>query len=405
MKKNFGIINAIPTGPKPEIKVGQIVALTGPVPAVGRDHYDAVVDFTNYQNEKGGIKGHKIRLIAVDCSYDQDKEITAYRKLMDVEKVSWIYGLNSTTQFKLRQELIDKGCMTYGSPDIKNLIPPSHTFTPYMTYSDQNLVIMNWTAKTMGTAGRPARIAYYCRKGDHSETYIRPMTESAPGLGVELVEVYIHSINDENFEAGILENIKDDIDLALIHLTETQSIAWAKDAARLGYKGKQLHRTLSTGVIPMLGTDLAQGLNVLIPIATFEETDVPGIKLAWEFQKKVHPEFLTTGRGYWYGQYAVNALLAHQVAEQVIEEKGFDNLNGNNIVEMLERGREYTAMGLVPPFHFGKEYHGAMPTYTKIGEFKDGKIVPISGWIESLPMTPERLKLDYYNLKGGRTYA
>ncbi len=53
-------------------------------------------------------------------------------------------------------------------------------------------------------------------------------------------------------------------------------------------------------------------------------------------------------------------------------------------------------MGLVPPFHFGKEYHGAMPTYIKIREVKGEKILPISGWIESLPRTPKQFTLDYY---------
>ncbi len=377
---------------KPEIKVGQIVGLTGPVPDLGSDAYDAVVDFTNYQNEKGGIKGHKIKLITLDCSYDTDKEIAGYRKLME-QKVSWFYGFHSTVQFKLRQEFMDKGFMTYGSPDIKNLIAPSHTFSPYITYFDQNLAVMNWASQTMV---KPVRIAYYCIKGHHSSTYIQPMKENAPKLGVELVKVYINDASKTNFEAEILENIKDGVNLILNHSTEALMIAMIKDAARLGYKGKQLHRTLSTNVIPKLGRELAQGLYGIFPVAPFGDVDVPGIKLAWEFQKKYHPVFGETGRGYWYGQYAANAMLAHQVAEQVIEEKGFENLNGKNIVEMLERGREYTAMGLVPNFRFSKEYHGAMPSYLKIGQVKGEDLVGVSDWIKALPRTPDQLRLEYY---------
>lgn len=385
-----------PTLPKPDIKVGHIVDLTGPTAVLGRDTRDATVDFTNYINDKGGIKGHKIRLITVDCSYDQDKEIIAYRRLMDVEKVNWFYGHHSTVQFRLRHELIDKGFMAYGSPDIKNLIPPSNTFNPDATYLDQNLAIMKWAAKTMGTPSRPARIAYYCVEGHHSQTYIRAMKDSAPEIGVELVKTYVSPGSKRDFEATILENIKDNIDLVLTHTTETQLILWVKDAARLGYKGKQLHRTLTAGLIPMIGKDLAQGMYGVYTTATFEETEVPGIKLAWEFQKKYHPEFLDTGRGSWYARYAAIVLLAQQVAEQVIKEKGFENLNGNNIVKVLESGREFTAMGLIPPFHFTKEYHGGMPTSIKIGQVKGEKIVTVTDWIESSPRTSQQLTLDYY---------
>ena len=385
-----------PTGLKPDIKVGHLVDLTGPTTVLGRDTRDATVDFTNYINDKGGVKGHKIRLITVDCSYDQDKEIIAYRRLMDVEKVHWFYGHHSTALFRLRQELIDKGFVAYGSPDIKNLIPPSNTFNPDATYVDQNLATMKWAAKTLGKLNRPARIAYYCVEGHHSQTYIRAMKDSAPEIGVELVKIYISPASKTDFEATILENIKDNIDLVLTHTTEAQLILWVKEAARLGYKGKQLHRTLTVGLIPTIGKDLAQGMYGVYTTAAFEETGVPGIKLAWEFQKKYHPEFLDTGRGSWYARYAAIALLAQQAAEQVIEEKGFENLTGKNIIKVLESGRKFTAMGLIPPFHFTKEYHGGMPTSVKIGEVKGEKLIPVTDWIEALPKTSRQLTLDYY---------
>jgi ABC-type branched-subunit amino acid transport system substrate-binding protein len=255
---------------------------------------------------------------------------------------------------------------------------------------------MKWAAKTRGSPSRPARIAYYCVENHHSQTYIRAMKDSAPAIGVELVKIYVSPGSKRDFETAILENIKDNIDLVLTHMVEPQVVLWVKDAARLGYKGKQLHRTLTASLIPMIGRDLAQGLYGVYPTATFEETEVPGIKLAWEFQKKYHPEFMDTERGYWYGRYAVIILLAQQAAEQVIEEKGFENLNGNNIVKVLESGRKFTAMGLIPPFHFSKEYHGGIPTSVKIGEVKGEKLIPVTDWIESIPKTSQQLTLDYY---------
>ena len=58
-----------------EIKIGVLLPLTGPSSDGGRDMQRGFEIATEMQNEKGGIKGDKIKLIMADAVDVDDEEI------------------------------------------------------------------------------------------------------------------------------------------------------------------------------------------------------------------------------------------------------------------------------------------------------------------------------------------
>lgn len=85
-----------------EIKIGAILPLTGSVATLGewmmRGHQLAVEDI----NRTGGINGKKIKLIIEDGMGDPKSSVTAFKKLVEIEKVKIIIGAVSPVCLALK---------------------------------------------------------------------------------------------------------------------------------------------------------------------------------------------------------------------------------------------------------------------------------------------------------------
>ena len=90
-----------------EIKIGQTMPYGGPASAYGvfgRAHtaYFEVI------NEAGGIKGRKLNLISVDDGYSPPKTVEQTRRLVEQERVAFIFGsLGTPTNLAIRSYLND----------------------------------------------------------------------------------------------------------------------------------------------------------------------------------------------------------------------------------------------------------------------------------------------------------
>jgi branched-chain amino acid transport system substrate-binding protein len=385
------------TAAKPEIKVGNITDLTGPSASLGKDSHEAIVDLINYQNSNGGIEGSQIKLITIDCGYDTAKETAAYRKLADVEKVTWLYGWNSTVALAFKKELIGKGVISYSSPDIKVLIPPSNVFSPYATYVDEYKgFIQYFNDNGGGTPDKPVRIAYLCFDA-HPKTYIPALKDYAAQLkNVKFVKAYVFPYTQTDFSVEVLDLIKENVDVTICHILDNQVVSFNKDAARLGWKGKQSQLVMTENSARAMGTDISNGIYCPLLTATWDETSVEGVKLIRKITEKYHPELMQTGRSGNYILWSMITMLSTDAAAAVIKEKGIENLNGANLTQLLESGREFTSMGLMPTYKFSATYHGIDPSLFRVGQFNNAKAVAVSDWIKLLPKTDKDLTLDYY---------
>jgi branched-chain amino acid transport system substrate-binding protein len=113
-----------------EIKVGQTMPYTGPAapfsaPGLAETAYMKMI------NDQGGINGRKINLISVDDGYLPWRTANETRKLIEVERVAFVFGsIGTPTQLavatylndrKIPQLFIDSGAYRWGN----------YTATPY----------------------------------------------------------------------------------------------------------------------------------------------------------------------------------------------------------------------------------------------------------------------------------
>lgn len=74
-----------------EIKLGQTIAYSGPVSALGMEGVITSAYF-NMINAKGGINGHKIKFISLDDGFSPAKTVEQVRVLVEGEGVMAVIG-------------------------------------------------------------------------------------------------------------------------------------------------------------------------------------------------------------------------------------------------------------------------------------------------------------------------
>jgi ABC-type branched-chain amino acid transport systems, periplasmic component len=79
-----------------EIRIGALVPLTGPFAQLGSNYplgFQLAIDEIN---EKGGVLGAKLRLIVYDDKNDAKEAVAAFQRLVEVDKVIAVVGLDSS---------------------------------------------------------------------------------------------------------------------------------------------------------------------------------------------------------------------------------------------------------------------------------------------------------------------
>ena len=80
------------------IKMGFVLVKTGPVAALGIPQGNAMIDYMNYINEKGGINGRKIKMLWEDDGFQAPKSVAAVKKLIARDKVLTVMTTGGTNQ-------------------------------------------------------------------------------------------------------------------------------------------------------------------------------------------------------------------------------------------------------------------------------------------------------------------
>ncbi len=81
---------------KENIKIGALVAATGPASFLGDPELKTLQHYVSKINEKGGVNGAKIELVYYDTGANPKKAVTFTKRLINQDKVSAIIGPSTT---------------------------------------------------------------------------------------------------------------------------------------------------------------------------------------------------------------------------------------------------------------------------------------------------------------------
>ena len=316
-----------------EIKVGHVVAYSGPASAYGAIG-KAISAYFDKVNAEGGINGRLVKFISLDDGYNPAKTVEQVRKLVEEEEVLLVFqplGTPSNSAIhkymntkKVPQLFVATGATMWGDP--KNF-PYTMGWQP--SYQSE---AKNYAAHVLET--RPnAKIGVLYQNDDYGKDYLKGFED---GLGDKaktmIVSRVTYEVTDPTVDSQIVTLKASGADV-FFNITTPKFAAQAiKKSAEIGWKPVQYLNSVSTsvaGVLAPAGLDNSVGL---ISGAYIKDPTDPQFQSGKEWDdwvgwmKKYHPTGALNDNFNVYGYTVAQTLV------QVLKQAG-DNLTHDNIMK------------------------------------------------------------------------
>jgi branched-chain amino acid transport system substrate-binding protein len=315
-----------------EIKIGQTMPYSGPASAYGTIGR-AQLAYFKMINDEGGVNGHKINLISLDDGYAPPKTVEQTRKLVEEEKVAFIWqSVGTAPNTAIEKYLNDRKIpQLFAGSFASKFNDPKHfpwTMGAFGSYYAEGLAY----AKYIRDTKPDGKIAILYQNDDYGKDYVNGLRD---GLGERAAKMIVseasYEFTDPTIDSQIVTLQSSGADI----FYDISGPKFAAQAIRrvydLGWKPVHLLNAVSSSVSVVLspaGLDKATG--IISVIALKDPTDPrwredAGYKdwLAW--MKKYFPDGDTNDLNNVFGYTQA------QILVQVLKQCGGD-LSRENIM-------------------------------------------------------------------------
>jgi branched-chain amino acid transport system substrate-binding protein len=331
-----------------EIKIGHIVAYSGPASSYGTIGKVLGAYFKKI-NEEGGITGRKITFISLDDAYSPPKTVEVARKLVEQEQVLFLVNVLGTppnsaihkymNQQKVPHLFVATGATKWGDP--KNF-PWTMGFAP--SYQAEARIYAQYIMKSVPDA----KVAILYQNDDYGKDYLKGLTDTFGANAKKLIiSQQTYEVADPVVDSQIV-NLKSSGANVFVNVTTPKAAAQSiKKAHDIGWKPMHLLNVNSVSVgsvLKVAGLDASRGLIT----ATYakDPTDPqwkndPGYKDYAAFMQKYYPE------GSVEDSFNVYAFLVAQTTAQVLKQCGGD-LSRANVMKQAANLKNLSLGMLLP---------------------------------------------------------
>lgn len=246
-----------------EIKVGNIMAYSGPASAYGTVG-KAMAAYFKKVNDEGGVNGRKINFVSLDDAYNPPKTVEAARRLIEQEEVLLIVSPLGTApnaaivkymnQKKVPQLFVSSGASRWG--DYKEF-PWTMGWQP--TYAAEGSIY----AKHILANVKEPKIGILYQNDDLGRDFINGLMEGLSDKKGLVVSQQSYAVTDPTVDSQIV-SIKSSGANVFVNVTTPKFAAMAiRKLAELGWKPEHYLSSVSQsigGVLKPAGFDNARGL-------------------------------------------------------------------------------------------------------------------------------------------------
>ena len=196
---------ATPAGAAEELKIGALLSVTGPAAFLGAPEARTLEMLTEQVNARGGIAGHKVKLIVKDTGASPEKAVSFARQLIDEEKVFAIIGPSTSGETMAVKPIAEEGkTLLISLAAAEVIVNPvaSHVFKTAQKDSHAAALIFQ-DMKRRGIT----RIAVFSSNTGFGKAGKEQIAKLAPEYGIQIVldEVYDKAATDLSAEATKLK--------------------------------------------------------------------------------------------------------------------------------------------------------------------------------------------------------
>ncbi len=386
----FAIGLAQPAGAGHEIVIGLLCDRTGATQTVGVVICPGFHDYVRVVNSRGGVEGHKIKLIEIDHEYKVPQGVEAYERFKKEGMVTmFVYGtplVYALTQ-KLTEDRIPGITPGFGRADSADGTRYPYIFPIAATYWSQGAAAVDFVKKQLGGSLRNKKIAYIFFDNPAGREPIPVLEDISAKEGFQLKAFAVPPPGVE-MGAQVLDIAQRyRADFVIGHLFGRSPSVSIKEFKRVGYP---LNKVVSlvwgaaeADVVAAGGWPVAEGYYAMQFAGVGEGFPILNdIRELYKKEGKPAPKEMASTVYYNRGVFSV-ALLVEAI-HNAVKAKPDGKITGIDVKAGFEKIKGFTLGGMIPPLEITATDHEG-GGWVQIYQVKGGKFVKATEWFKAYP--------------------
>jgi len=395
------------------IKVGQLVAQTGPTAPVATAYGQGVADAVTYINEHGGVDGRKIDIATIDYGYEPAKAIAAYKQWKETLKPVLIQGWG-TADTEALIDYVSKDQIVFMSGSSSGhltdpsgrspwtSVPAPFNFFYGPSYSDGCRALVQWGAeqwKRTGAASRGStflgdlyrpKFVYLGDNHPYPNSPKAACTDYARDLGFEVLPPIRYSLSPGDFSVQCETLKQSGADFAFLGNTAGANVALVKACAAAGVTTQFLTNVYGWDeVAAREAGDAGNGMVWVVSVARWGD-DVPGMKLVRDISKE------STADGDYRSAHYIRGICSAFLMRDAMAAAGKTGaITGASIKKGFEEMRDHVPSGLegvcLPSTFTGTDHRGTTTVMLYRSEYNFGNVLAQRIYETTIPLRPDWL--------------
>jgi branched-chain amino acid transport system substrate-binding protein len=364
---------AAPAALAETVKIGAILAVTGPASFLGGPEARTLEMLVEQTNAAGGINGQKVELIIKDSGANPEKAISFAKQLIEEEQVAVVLGPSTSGEtMNVKKIFEEAGTPLISCAAAEVIVNPVAKYVFKTPQKDSFAAKKIFeTMKTMGIS----KIAVLAGNTGFGKAGKEQLLKIAPEMGIEVVEAEVYDAKSTDLSA-VVAKIKANKDVQAVvnwSIVPAQAIV-AKNMRQAGWDAP-LFQSHGFGNIKYVEAAGAAAEGIIFPAGRLLVADsLPD----GHPQKALLMEYIATYEGKYkeaastFGGHAYDAYI---IAKAAIEKVGTDKAK---IRDEIEKIKDLPGTGGI--FSFSAEDHNGLDIDAfEMITVKDGKFVPYQG--------------------------
>jgi branched-chain amino acid transport system substrate-binding protein len=377
-----------PAAASHEIVIGLQCDRTGATQTVGVNWCPGYHDYVALVNSKGGVEGHKIKVIEIDHEYKVPPAMEGYERFKKEGAVLiGLYGTPHTYALmkKLDEDKIPGTSPGFGSAGAANGIKYPYVFPIAATYWSQAAASVKWAKDQLGGSLKGKKVAYLFFDNPAGREPLEIFEDLAKLEGFELK---IFAVPPPGVEMGaqvldIAQRYR--ADFVIAHLFGRSPSVSIKELKRAGYPLKKVVSfvwgSAEADIEAAGGYGVAEGY-AGIQFAGVGR-DFPVLNEIREMYKKQgKPEPKEMAQSAYYNRGPLVAAVHLEAIRNALKAKPDGKITGADVKAGFEKIKGLTLGGLIPPLEFSPADHEG-GGWVQIYQVKGGKYVKATDWFKA----------------------
>lgn len=357
-------------GPKSEIVLGAVGVHTGVIGDILAPIEHGARAWVADVNDRGGVNGHKVRLIIADDGGDPARAVSIGRKLIEQDKVVAFYAEQAPGTLQAYIPLAEKaGIPIFGACSCNPEAAKSKNMFAATLTAFQG---MNWSHTSMAYKAGAKKVAiFYCREVAICAAGAKEIeSKLAPSLGMQVVYTANISMASPDYSAEMLSAKNAGAEAIITYVENPTTLRIIRSGKRQGYTPKiSSQMSFHDERALKIGKGDAEGVMIGASMWDWNDPRMADFKAA---MAKYVPDGILAS-------FSENSWVGGKLIEVLAKSWPDQNVTGGDVMKSLYALRGETLGGLVPPLTFNPDAGNdrvnlcAYPTVVKDGKFVQEK--------------------------------